>query len=102
MPKSRQPTEIWKQTRKKVWKRDKGRCQGPYCTYKPDWSIELSVCHIDHIRSGKLGTNKLSNLRTLCRFCHILRADNRHRGMIASALRAGIIPPNWRILIWEG
>lgn len=102
MPKSRQPKEIWVQTRETVWKRDKGKCQGPYCKDKPFWSIKLDECHIDHIKSGKLSSNKLSNLRTLCRYCHTLRADNRHRGMIAAALRAGVIPPNWRILVWEG
>lgn len=62
----------------------------------------LNVAHIDHIRSGRTGTNHDTNLRTLCRRCHTLRADPRHRGMIASALRRGIIPPNWRELVWEG
>jgi 5-methylcytosine-specific restriction endonuclease McrA len=57
--------------------------------------------HIDHIISGKGGSNADSNLRVLCRRCHVLRADRRHRGMIAPALRAGIIPPNWRELVWE-
>lgn len=102
MPKSRQPKEQWNDTREKIWKRDKGRCQGPYCQDKPEWSLPLDECHIDHITSGKLANNSLCNLRTLCRRCHTLRADNRHRGMIASALRAGVIPPNWRQLVWEG
>jgi 5-methylcytosine-specific restriction endonuclease McrA len=101
MPKSRQPRQIWQETRRKIWKRDKGRCQGPYCQHKPEWSIKLNKCHIDHIQSGKLGTNFLSNLRTLCRRCHVLRADHRHRGMIAAALRDGLIPPDWRKLVWE-
>lgn len=60
------------------------------------------TAHIDHIRSGKLGTNEISNLRTLCRRCHVLRADMRHRGMIAGALRDGLIPPDWRSLVWDG
>jgi hypothetical protein len=30
---------------------------------------------------------------------HTFRADPRHRGMIANALRLGIIPPNWRELV---
>lgn len=100
MPRKRQTKELWDETRRKVWERDKGRCQGPYCKDKP--ALELSQCHIDHIRSGKLGTNELSNLRVLCPRCHVLRADNRHRGMISRALRLGIIPPNWRELVWEG
>lgn len=101
MPKSRQPQEIWEQTRREVWERDKGRCQGPYCEHKTEWSLLLSECHIDHIRSGKLATNNKSNLRVLCRRCHTLRSDKRHRGMIASALKLGIIPPNWRELVWD-
>ena len=102
MPKSRPPREVWADKRKKVWERDQGRCQGPYCRDKPAWSLALAEAHIDHIRSGKLATNELRNLRTLCRRCHVLRADNRHRGMIAAALRDGIIPPNWRELVWFG
>ena len=48
-----------------------------------------------------MGTNELTNLRTLCRRHHCLRADHRHRGMIAGALRDGVIPPNWRGLVWD-
>jgi len=96
MPKKRQPKEIWEDTRRKVWERDKGLCQR--CG-KP---VALEECHIDHIISGKRGSNHMTNLRTLCRYHHVLRADNRHRGMIAGALRDGIIPPDWRGLVWEG
>lgn len=102
MPKSRPPKEIWQHLREIVYKRDKGKCQGPYCKDKSDWSIELDKCHIDHIKSGKLADNKISNLRVLCRYCHVLRSDNHHRGMIAKALSDGIIPPNWRSLVWDG
>ena len=99
MPRKRQPKEIWEETREKVWKRDRGYCQGPYCKYASP--LPLNKCHIDHIISGKLGTNALSNLRVLCRRCHVLRCDFRHRGMIAKALKDGIIPPDWRELVWE-
>lgn len=95
MPKRRQPWEIWRETRKRIWDRD-----GRKCT-RCGVNVELEECHIDHIRSGKLGTNEDTNLRTLCRRCHVLRADMRHRGMIAKALEDGIIPPNWRELVWE-
>lgn len=95
MPKKRQPREIWNDTRKRVWERDGGRCV--HC----DAAVKLNKCHIDHIKSGKLAGNEMSNLRTLCRRCHVLRADPRHRGMIANALRDGIIPPDWRDLVWE-
>ena len=97
MPKKRTPREVWQRNiRPIVWERDGRkcvRCQTP---------LTLNEAHIDHIKSGKNATNELSNLRTLCRRCHVLRADPRHRGMIAKALADGIIPPNWRELVWEG
>lgn len=102
MPRFRLPREMWLHTRRMVYKRDKGRCQGPYCKDKPEWSIKLNECHIDHIKSGKLGTNSIHNLRVLCRRCHILRVDFRHQSMISKALQDGIIPPDWRSLVWEG
>lgn len=95
MPKSWLPMEVWRDIRRIVWERDAHACV--HC----NTPLTLRECHIDHIKSGKLGTNRLSNLRTLCRRCHVLRADHRHRGMIASALKAGIIPPNWRVLVWD-
>jgi 5-methylcytosine-specific restriction endonuclease McrA len=79
-----------------VWLRDGRRCT--HCNLP----VEFKKCHIDHVQSGKRGSNGMRNLRTLCRRCHVLRADNRHRGMVAAALRDGIIPPNWRELVWEG
>lgn len=97
MPHKRQPKEIWQETRKRIYERDRGLCQYP----KGKHLVSLDECHIDHIRSGKLGTNADSNLRVLCRMHHILRADPRHRGMIAGALRDGIIPPHWRDLVWD-
>lgn len=99
MPKKRQPREVWHETRKRIWERDNGRCQGPYCLVA--CALPLNSCHVDHIRSGKLGSNADSNLRVLCRRCHVLRADLRHQGMIADAVRDGLIPPDWRPLVWE-
>jgi 5-methylcytosine-specific restriction endonuclease McrA len=96
MPKKRLDRESWDIKRAGVWQRDGGICV--HC-HTP---VALEVCHIDHIRSGKLAGNDLSNLRVLCRRCHVLRSDHRHRGMIAAALRDGIIPPNWRELVWDG
>jgi len=90
------PFKVWKENiRPIIWKRDNHSCVR--CNIK----LALNECHIDHIKSGKLGTNKLSNLRTLCRACHVLRADHRHQGMIAKALEDGIIPPNWRDYVWD-
>lgn len=96
MPKSRQPREVWAETRRLVWERDGGLCR--HCGE----AQALERCHIDHVKSGKLAGNGQSNLRALCRRCHVLRADFRHRGMIARALELGIIPPNWRELVWDG
>ena len=96
MPKSRLPKELWHAKRCEIWLRDGEKCV--HCTM----TVGLSECHIDHIVSGKRGSNARKNLRTLCRRCHVLRADMRHRGMIAAALRDGIIPPDWRELVWEG
>ncbi len=95
MPKRRPPREIWNSLRMKVWKRDRRRC------VRCQQYVELHAAHVDHIRSGKLADNRFQNLRTLCRRCHVLRADARHRDMTAKALRDGIIPPNWRELVWE-
>lgn len=95
MPKKRQPREIWQHTRKNVLERDKYRC------VRCKKVITIRTGHVDHVVSGKRGGNQMSNLRTLCYRCHALRADPRHRGMIASALKKGVIPPDWRDLVWE-
>lgn len=94
MPRKRPPKEVWGELRRIVWERD-----GKFCV-RCGVDLSLEECHIDHIRSGKLANNDLSNLRTLCRRCHVLRADPRHRGMIAKALKDGVIPWNWRELVW--
>lgn len=96
MPKKRPPREVWQALRRIVLERDGYqcvRCQTP---------VGETTAHVDHIVSGKRGTSKLANLRSLCRRCHVLRACHRHQGMIARALRDGIIPANWRELTWEG
>ena len=102
MRRRRMPREIWRATlRRQVWERDGGQCKGPYCAGAPP--IALDAAHIDHITPlSKGGTNALENLRTLCRRCHVLRAGREHQGMIAQALRDGIIPADWRPLVWEG
>lgn len=96
MPRKRQPRSIWNKTRLKILERDGFKCVRCALT------LTEGTAHIDHIRSGKLGTNADDNLRTLCRRCHVLRSDHRHRGMTANALRDGIIPHDWRRLVWDG
>lgn len=97
MPKRRPPAEVWRRMRVKVWERDGGLCQYRHGKHP----VPLAQAHIDHIRSGKLGSNALANLRTLCRTHHALRADHRHRGLIWKALKDGLIPPNWREFVWD-
>lgn len=96
MPRHRPPRDVWDALRLIVLERDRWQC------VRCNLPVAVDTANIDHIRSGKLATNALSNLRALCRRCHVLRADNRHRGMIAAALRDGLIPPDWRSLVWEG
>lgn len=94
MPKKRLTRELWEDLRFKVWNRDNHRCVNCHCF------VDINNCHIDHIQSGVQGNNKSNNLRTLCIKCHTLRSDKNHRGMIAIALKKGIIPPNWREYVW--
>lgn len=96
MPKSRPPKDVWrKNIRPMVWYRDGQRCT--HCSTP----VALNRCHIDHSQSGMLGSNSLSNLRTLCRKCHSLRSDLRHDGMRGNALKQGIIRPGWRNESWD-
>lgn len=100
MPRKRRPSFArWAQIRRKVWERDGGQCQGPYCRSAPPLTLEEA--HIDHrIPVSAGGDHTINNLRVLCRRCHVLRADHAHAGMIANALRDGIIPADWRRLVW--
>ena len=96
MPKIRSPYQTWKNNlRPIIWNRD--NCSCVRCNKK----LVLTECNIDHIVSGLKGTNKISNLRTLCRRCHVLRKDHRHRAMIYKALKDKIVPVNWREHLWE-
>ena len=105
MPNFRQPKEVWDETRRKAWERDGGVCQSPLqppiCCGKLN-ELSLETCHVDHIIPLSLGgSNALSNQRVLCRACHVLRVDDKHRGMIANALRDDVIPPDWRGHVWN-
>ena len=100
MPKKRQPKEIWQVTCKRIFERDGGKCVrcDIVCLLEPGLHNSANV---DHVLSGKYGSNHDDNLRLLCKRCHVLRSDKRHRGMIAIALEQGIIPPDWRGLVWD-
>lgn len=95
MPRKRPHRLIWNVIRKRIFLRDGGVCK--HCKIP----LNLDECHVDHIISGKRGDNRDENLRILCRRCHILRQDHRHRGMIANGLKDGIIPVNYRDVMWE-
>ena len=96
MPKKRTPHETWRiNIRPLVWNRDNKRC------VRCKKAVLLNECHIDHIVSGLCGDNRILNLRTLCRQCHVLRANPSHRGMVAKALKDGVITANWRQYVWE-
>ena len=99
MPKTRQPREVWRITRKRIYIRDRGQCFR-CCQLAIAHVLKLESCHIDHIESGKRAGNADSNLRVLCPMHHTLRDDQRHRGMIGSALRTGLIRVNWREHLW--
>lgn len=101
MPRKRRPArKTWQRIRQRIWERDGGRCQGPYC--RDGQPISLERAHIDHITPlARGGRHDDANLRVLCRRCHVLRADSAHRGMIAAALRDGVIPADWRSLVWS-
>lgn len=95
MPQKRLSRELWRAKRERVLRRDAYRC------VRCQSELSARTAHIDHIQSGKLGTNRMSNLRALCVRCHALRADGRHRALTAKAVRDGLIPANWRELVWE-
>ena len=97
MPKKRQPKEVWRETRVRVLERD------GFCCVRCGVPVTVETSNIDHIRpiTHPLGNNRMENLRSLCRRCHVLRADPKHRGMIAKALEEGLIGPNWRTEVWD-
>ena len=57
------PTRAWERIRKRVFERDKRRCR------ECGAAGRLEAHHMLSLAEG--GTNDLSNLRTLCRNCHI-------------------------------
>lgn len=103
----RQPLEIWKHTRAAVYKQSGGLCESPenaspkkagVCMREVDYD----KAHIDHIRplsSG--GNNHISNLRTLCPVCHALREDRKHKAMQDRMNKNGLLPDNYKSLIWD-
>lgn len=93
----RQPKEIWRVTRKRVWERDSRRCVRCHAL------VSLRGHHCDHIIPlSRGGTNQDNNLRTLCVVCHATRSDTNHQGLVARLIERGLLPPDWRSLVWDG
>jgi hypothetical protein len=86
--------------RRRLWLRDQGCCQGPYCTAKAAWSLAFDQCYLDQLQRGKADGQTDAAFRILCRRCYVLRAANRSVGRIAAALGDGLIGPDWRSLVW--
>ena len=98
----RLPKAEWYRLRHKVWERDGHTCVRCVEVGRPDPEVSLKECHCDHIKPLSMGgSNDMDNLRTLCRYHHVLRKSPSHRGLIAWGLKMGIIPANWRPLVWE-
>lgn len=92
-------------TRREVWLRDGGLCQSPLqpplCIGK-ETPLPVDGFHVDHIKPLSAGgTNHKSNLRVLCPVCHGLRADFKHRALTTKLRAKGLLPINWRDLVWE-
>jgi hypothetical protein len=80
-----------------VLQRDNRQC------FRCHTDVSESTARVDFVDLLNLGNTSFyaENLRTLCRRCFVLRANFRRQSMIANALSDGIIPPNWRGLVWE-
>lgn len=63
-------------------------------------ALDSSTARVDRV--SKLESDKKpSNLRTLCAPCYVLRLIPGREGLRAQALADGIIPPDWRSLVWD-
>jgi 5-methylcytosine-specific restriction enzyme A len=80
---------------RRVWERAGGRCT--HCGA----AIPRGQPYTDLATLDLAGRYRytVDQLRLLCRRCQVLRGNKP--GMVATALRDGIIPPNWRELVWD-
>lgn len=69
----------WERIRRRIIRRDKGRCTAIYSTGK---QCEQPGVEVDHIRPGDDHTD--GNLRLLCRWCHQQKSSSE--GGTAAAL----------------
>lgn len=67
-PMSKQYPSDWDQRRKKVYQRDNYTCQNCGARGGPKGDYELHAHHI--VPKSKGGTHKISNLKTMCEYCH--------------------------------
>jgi len=87
------PSAVWTDRGRTAWERDGRQC------VRCEAFLSFKDSRTDRVDpSGSYG---LGNLRTLCRRCYTLRVANVGKGLAAGALRDGIIPPDWRGLVWD-
>jgi 5-methylcytosine-specific restriction enzyme A len=88
----------WNELWRIVHERDGQRCR--HCKQ----ALTLGEAHIDHVvRRPARPDNSLKNLVCFCRRCYVLRmtpSGLAHPGAIWKALADGVIPPDWRPLVW--
>lgn len=85
--------EDWNKRRKKVYKRDNYECQSCGKRGGPYGDFELHADHITPISEG--GSHKLSNLRTLCKTCHV----QRHTATGGSFDILDLVRPYWATVV---
>jgi 5-methylcytosine-specific restriction protein A len=88
-----------------VWARGGRKCDR--CERSLDNKSACNLDPIDLTQASRRGpSKKLSNLRCLCRKCFVLRCGPkgiaRPAGVIDRAIADGVVPPDWRPLVWEG
>jgi 5-methylcytosine-specific restriction enzyme A len=94
----RRPPSVKNPLERLVWERAAGQCLFPPGPHP----IPVDACHIDHIVPlTRGGTHTLDNLRVLCRRHYVLRSTHVTEHRIVAALRDGVIPSNWRELVWD-
>lgn len=75
-----------------IWERDGRRCVRCDCEL-PDYRDS---------RTDEVATGAEKHERTLCLPCYVLRGDARRwrTANIGAMIAAGILPSNWRDLVW--
>lgn len=93
----RPESRVTQATKERLLERDGWKC------VRCGMVLGKSTVRIDHIKTGYGwdGSSGDSNRRCLCRRCFALRAESRRNSEIGRCLRDGLIPPDWRPLVWD-